>query len=228
MRISRLKSVKVPKPTVSRLGAYSRYLENLKRQEVAVVSSSEIAKAVGVSATQVRKDLAYFGDAGTKGVGYNVRHLSSYILKALGLDRKWPLVLVGAGNLGYALASYQGFNNRGFGVVGIFDNDPAKIGRKIAHLEVYPLEKFPEIVRTFRVRIGIIAVPERAAQEVADVMIANGVRAILNFASVPIDVPEHIVLPDVDLTSKLEAVTFHFAVRNAAVIERSLANARRF
>jgi len=219
MRDARPRGMKVPKATVSRLGAYSRYLENLDRREVGVVSSGDIARAVGVSATQVRKDLAFFGDAGTRGVGYDVGHLSAYIHRILGLDRKWPMVVVGAGHLGSALAGYKGFNSRGFRVVGLFDNDPAKTGRKVAHLEVQPPEELAAAVRTHNVRIGIIAVPERAAQGVADMMVENGLRAILNFAAVNLDVPSHVVLPDVDLSSKLETVTFHFAAGYAALIE---------
>ena len=163
-----MKTLRVPEATIIRLSVYSRYLEQLDRKGVVTISSVEIADGVGVSPAQVRKDLAYFGEFGTRGVGYNVRDLMHYTSKILGLNEPWPLVLVGAGNLGFALSTYKGFNNRGFSVVGIFDNDLTKIGKKIVDMEVSPPEKMPEIIARHKVKIGIIAVPAKAAQEVAD------------------------------------------------------------
>lgn len=195
------------------MSVYSRYLEQLDRKGVVTISSVEIADGVGVSPAQVRKDLAYFGEFGTRGVGYNVRDLMHYTSKILGLNEPWPLVLVGAGNLGFALSTYKGFNNRGFSVVGIFDNDLTKIGKKIVDMEVSPPEKMPEIIARHKVKIGIIAVPAKAAQEVADLMIKNGLVAILNFAPVSLNVPEHIELRNVDLSVNLEILTFNLGMR---------------
>ena len=208
-----MKTLRVPEATIIRLSVYSRYLEQLDRKGVVTISSVEIADGVGVSPAQVRKDLAYFGEFGTRGVGYNVRGLMHYTSKILSLNEPWPLVLVGAGNLGFALSTYKGFNNRGFSVVGIFDNDLTKIGKKIVDMEVSPPEKMPEIIARHKVKIGIIAVPAKAAQEVADLMIKNGLVAILNFAPVSLNVPEHIELRNVDLSVNLEILTFNLGMR---------------
>ncbi|OAT85527.1 redox-sensing transcriptional repressor Rex [Desulfotomaculum copahuensis] len=210
-----MKTLRVPEATVTRLSVYSRFLERLDRNGITTVSSGEIAEGVGVSPAQVRKDLAYFGEFGTRGVGYNVKDLMRYTKKILGLDQKWGLILVGAGNLGFALCTYKGFNSRGFSIVGVFDNDLTKIGKKIAELEVLPTEKMPEIINKYNARIGIIAVPPRAAQEVADLMVKNGMEAILNFAPVALNLPEGIELRNVDLSVKLEILTFNLGFRSA-------------
>jgi len=210
-----LKTLRVPEATVTRLSIYSRFLERLDRNGVTSVSSGEIADGVGVSPAQVRKDLAYFGEFGTRGVGYNVKDLMRYTLKILGLDRQWSLVLVGAGNLGYALCTYRGFNERGFSIAGVFDNDLTKIGKRINDLEVLPMEKMPDIINEQGVRIGIIATPTRAAQDVAEFMIKNGIQAILNFAPLPLNLPDYIEVRNVDLSVKLEILTFNLGFKSA-------------
>lgn len=210
-----MKTLRVPEATVTRLSIYSRYLERLDRNGVNSVSSGEIADGVGVSPAQVRKDLAYFGEFGTRGVGYNVKDLMRYTLKILGLDRHWNLILVGAGNLGYALCTYKGFNNRGFSIVGVFDNDLTKIGKRINELEVLPMESMPELIKEQNVRIGIIATPTRAAQEVADYMVKSGLQAILNFAPLPLTLPDYIEVRNVDLSVKLEILTFNLGFKSA-------------
>jgi redox-sensing transcriptional repressor len=210
-----LKTLRVPEATITRISVYSRFLERLDRRGVVTVSSGEIAYGVGVSPAQVRKDLAYFGEFGTRGVGYNVKDLMHYTLKILGLDEPWPLVLVGAGNLGYALCTYKGFNDRGFSIIGVFDNDLTKIGKKIIDLEVHPLEKLPEIVARHKVKIGIIAVPPRGAQEVADMMVKNGMHGILNFAPVALSVPDDVEVRNVDLSVKLEILTFNLGMHES-------------
>jgi len=206
-----VKTLRVPEATITRLSVYSRFLEHLDQRGIVTVSSGEIAQGVGVSPAQVRKDLAYFGEFGTRGVGYNVKDLMWYILKILGLDEPWPLVLVGAGNLGLALCTYKGFNERGFSIVGVFDNDPNKIGKKIANLEVYHPEKMPEVITRHKVRVGIITVPSHAAQEVTDLMVKNGLQAILNYAPVALNVPENIEIRNVDMSTKLEILTFNLS-----------------
>lgn len=204
-----MKTLRVPEATVTRLSIYSRYLERLDKNGVTTVSSGEIAEGVGVSPAQVRKDLAYFGEFGTRGVGYNVKDLMKYTLKILGLDQPWSLVLVGAGNLGFALCTYKGFNARGFTIKAVFDNDPTKIGKRIGDLEVLPMEQFKEKVKEHKARIGIIAVPPKAAQEVADLMVDAGLEAILNFAPVALNIPSHVEIRNVDLSVKLEILTFN-------------------
>ena len=203
-----MKIFKIPEATITRLSVYSRYLKDLEKKGVVTISSSEIAEGVGVSSAQVRKDLAYFGEFGTKGVGYNVKDLLSYIRKILGLNKTWNLILIGAGNLGSALVTYQEFKDRGFNIVGVFDNDLAKIGKQIADLKVLPVEDLPDIIEKYDVRIGIIAVPAKAAQSVADVLVKNGIKAILNFAPINIHLPKDIAIQNVDLSIKLEALTF--------------------
>ena len=210
-----MKTLRVPEATVTRLSIYSRYLERLDRNGVSSVSSGEIADGVGVSPAQVRKDLAYFGEFGTRGVGYNVKDLMRYTLKILGLDRHWNLILIGAGNLGYALCTYKGFNKRGFSIVGVFDNDLTKIGKRINELEVLPMESMPELIKDQNVRIGIIATPTRAAQEVADYMVKCGLQAILNFAPLPLTLPDYIEVRNVDLSVKLEILTFNLGFKSA-------------
>ncbi|MCL0032767.1 redox-sensing transcriptional repressor Rex [Peptococcaceae bacterium] len=203
-----MKIFKIPEATITRLSVYSRYLKDLEKKRVVTISSSEIAEGVGVSSAQVRKDLAYFGEFGTKGVGYNVKDLLSYIRKILGLNKTWNLILIGAGNLGSALVTYQEFKDRGFNIVGVFDNDLVKIGKQIADLKVLPVEDLPDIIEKYDVRIGIIAVPAKAAQSVADVLVKNGIKAILNFAPINIHLPKGIAIQNVDLSIKLEALTF--------------------
>ncbi|MDF9406917.1 redox-sensing transcriptional repressor Rex [Pelotomaculum isophthalicicum JI] len=209
-----MKTLKVPEATITRLSVYSRFLEYLDQRGIVTVSSGEIAQGVGVSPAQVRKDLAYFGEFGTRGVGYNVKDLMRYVLKVLGLDELWPLVLVGAGNLGFALCTYKGFNDRGFSIVGVFDNNPDKIGKKIADLEVYHLDRMAEIIALHNVKVGIITVPSHAAQEVTDLMVKNGLQAILNYAPVVLNAPENIEIRNVDMSTRLEILTFNLSKKD--------------
>jgi redox-sensing transcriptional repressor len=214
-----VKTLRVPEATVTRLSVYSRFLEKLDRKGVTTVSSGEIAEGVGVSPAQVRKDLAYFGEFGTRGVGYNVKDLMRYTLKILGLDHQWPLILVGAGNLGFVLCTYKGFNSRGFSIAAVFDNNLMKIGKMVGRLEVLPMEKMPEIIQKHKVRIGIISVPPRAAQEVADQMNKNGLEAILNFSPIALKLPDKIEVRNVDLSVGLEILTFNLVLRAAQSLE---------
>lgn len=213
-----MKTLRVPEATVTRLSIYSRFLEKIDRNGVISVSSGEIADGVGVSPAQVRKDLAYFGEFGTRGVGYNVKDLMRYTLKILGLDRHWNLILVGAGTLGYALCTYNGFNMRGFSIVAVFDNDLTKIGRTVNGFEVLPMEKMPGVIRDYNVMIGIIATPPASAQEVADLMAKNNIRAILNFAPLPLSIPDNIEIRNVDLSVKLEILTFNLGFKSAQIL----------
>ncbi|MDI6711318.1 MAG: redox-sensing transcriptional repressor Rex [Thermoanaerobacterales bacterium] len=208
-----MKALRIPEATIQRLSIYSRFLERLEKKGIITVSSGEIAKGVGVSPAQVRKDLAYFGEFGTRGVGYNVKDLIHYILKILGLTKPWPVVLVGAGNLGTALCTYRGFKDRGFNIIGVFDNDLTKIGKRIQELEVLPLERLPEVTANHDIRLGIIAVPETAVQEVADALVKAGIQALLTFGPVVLDLPEDVIVRNVDLAVKLEILTFNLTFR---------------
>lgn len=203
-----MKTLKVPEATVMRLSVYSRFLEQTEGEGIVTVSSADIAEGLGVTPAQVRKDLAYFGEFGTRGVGYNVSNLYHTITWILGLNQEWPIVLVGAGKLGSALASYQGFLGRGFCIVGIFDNDPRKVGQVLGSVKVLPIEKLGEVVQSRGVKIGIITVPASAAQEVAERLVAAKVKAILNFSPCVLNVPNHVFVRNVDFSLNLEVLTF--------------------
>lgn len=215
-----MKSSKIPEATITRLSVYSRFLVRLDRRGVVTVSSGDIADGVGVSPAQVRKDLAYFGEFGTRGVGYNVKDLMHYTMKILNLTQPWPLVLAGAGNLGTALCTHRNFKDRGFTIIGVFDNDLTKIHKRIEDLTVQPLEEMPGVIRTREVKIGIIAVPPRAAQEVADIMVQNKLLAILNFAPIALNVPEKVKVRNVDLSVALEVLTFNLKYRGTYELEQ--------
>jgi redox-sensing transcriptional repressor len=208
-----VKAIKIPEATVTRLSVYSRFLKRLDKKGVTTISSGEIAEGVGVSPAQVRKDLAYFGEFGTRGVGYNVKDLIRYTIKILGLTEPWNLIMVGAGNMGSALVTYGEFRDRGFNIVAVFENDLTKIGKSIADVEVMPMEKMPGIIKEYNVRIGVIAVPAKAAQEVANQFVENGMEGILNFAPISLHVPEGIEVRNVDLSVKLEILTFNLTMK---------------
>lgn len=210
-----MKAFKIPEATIVRLSVYSRFLEQADERGIVTISSGEIAEGVGVSPAQVRKDLAYFGEFGTRGVGYNVKDLLRHTMKILGLSQEWPTVVVGAGNLGSALVSYKGFRDRGFNIVAIFDNDLTKIGKNILDLEVLPIDRLSEVVKENRVKIGILAVPSSVAQRVADEMIQAGVKAILNFAPKVITVPDDVEVRNIDLSVRLEILTFNLCMQNS-------------
>ncbi|MFZ5942746.1 MAG: redox-sensing transcriptional repressor Rex [Bacillota bacterium] len=204
-----MKTLKIPEATIIRLSVYSRYLTQLDKKGVTNISSGEIAEGVGGSPAQVRKDLAYFGEFGTRGVGYNVKDLNQHIVKILGLNKNWRVIIVGAGNLGSALTQYKGFRERGFEVVAVFDNDLNKVGLTLNGIPIYAVSKLNEIVRDKQIDIGILAVPSSYAQDVADGMVESGIKAILNFAPIVISVPEEIELRNVDLAVNLEILTFN-------------------
>lgn len=204
-----MKTLKIPEATIIRLSVYSRYLTQLDLKGVTNISSGEIAEGVGGSPAQVRKDLAYFGEFGTRGVGYNVKDLNQHIIKILGLNKDWKIIIVGAGNLGSALTQYKGFKERGFEITGVFDNDLNKVGLTVNGVPINPINKLKEIVKKEKVEMGIIAVPAPFAQDVADTMVESGIRAILNFAPVVISVPVAVELRNVDLAVNLEILTFN-------------------
>ena len=199
--------------TVSRLPMYHRSLVSLAARGVILVSSEELAEASGVSSAKLRKDLSFLGSYGTRGVGYDVEFLLYQIARALGLTQVWPVVIVGIGNLGNALAGYPGFASRGFSVVGLFDTDPNRVGETVTvagkEIVVTDISKLPQVVLSSGASIGVIATPEVAAQEVCDVMVRNGITSILNFAPVLIEVPAGVDVRRVDLATELQILAFH-------------------
>jgi redox-sensing transcriptional repressor len=208
-----VKALKIPEATIVRLSVYSRFLEQADKRGILTISSGEIAEGVGVSPAQVRKDLAYFGEFGTRGVGYNVKDLLRHTLKILGLSGQWNVVVIGAGNLGSALCSYRGFRERGFNIVGVFDNDLTKISKKLCDNEVMGTEKLKEVVREKNVKIGVLTVPAAAAQQAADQLTEAGVKAILNFAPKVLAVPDDVEVREIDLSTRLEILTFHLGLK---------------
>lgn len=199
----------IPQPTIARLAIYLRDLRAALKEGVKTLSSAEIERRTGISSGQVRKDLSYFGEFGKPGRGYEVATLVGRLSGIMGLDREQPLLIVGAGNLGAALAGYPGFSQSGFQVVAIYDNNYSKIGRKIWDLEILDIQRLPELNREMKAKIGIIAIPASAAQEVADLMVEAGVKVILNFAPTRVAVPENIVVRNVDLTQELQILCYY-------------------
>lgn len=206
-----MKVYKIPEATVMRLSIYSRYLHQLIDEGVETISSGEIAQGVGVSSAQVRKDLAYFGEFGTRGVGYKVEELYGHLMKILGLDRQWNIIIIGAGKLGSALALYQGFADRGFNISAILDVDENIIGNKLGDVEIETLDVLEQRVKESNVSIGVVTVPALVAQDVTDKLVEAGVKAILNFSPRVLRVPNHIVLRNVDLSVNLEVLSFNLA-----------------
>jgi redox-sensing transcriptional repressor len=192
---------------------YHRSLLSLTARGVLLVSSEELAEASGVSSAKLRKDLSFLGSYGTRGVGYEVEFLLYQIARALGLTQVWPVVIVGIGNLGNALAGYPGFASRGFSVVGLFDTDPTRVGETVTvagkEIVVSDISKLPQVVLSSGASIGVIATPEAAAQEVCDLMVRNGITSILNFAPVLIEVPAGVDVRRVDLATELQILAFH-------------------
>lgn len=206
-----MKVYKIPEATVMRLSIYSRYLHQLMGEGVETISSGEIAQGVGVSSAQVRKDLAYFGEFGTRGVGYKVEELYGHLMKILGLDRNWNIIIIGAGKLGSALALYQGFADRGFNISAILDVDPDRIGNRLGNVEVEQLELLEKRVTESNISIGVVTVPAGVAQDVTDKLVNAGVKAILNFSPRVLRVPNDIILRNVDLSVNLEVLSFNLA-----------------
>lgn len=204
-----MKNLKIPEATVSRLSVYSRFLEEVEKRGITSISSGEIAEGIGGTPAQVRKDLAYFGEFGTRGVGYNVHSLNEQMVKILGLGKTWKVILVGAGNLGSALSQYKGFRDRGFDIIAVFDNDLKKVGLMLNGIAIYPISQIADFINENDVRIAIIAVPAAYAQDVADTMVDTKIQGILNFAPVVLTVPEEIETRNVDLAVNLEVLSFN-------------------
>jgi redox-sensing transcriptional repressor len=200
---------RIPEATVARLPLYYRALLETADQQVGTVSSERLAELAGVNAAKVRKDLSYLGSYGTRGVGYDVEFLLHQISRELGLTHDWPVVIVGVGNLGHALANYRGFGARGFRIVALVDADPAKIGERVGELKVEALDDLPRIVSQREIAIGIVATPAAAAQEVADQLVDAGVTSILNFAPAVVTVPGGVSLRKVDLATELQILSFY-------------------
>jgi redox-sensing transcriptional repressor len=199
---------RIPDATVARLPIYLRSLLELSAGTL-TVSSEQLAESAGVNAAKVRKDLSYLGSYGTRGVGYDVEYLQKQMRRALGLTHDWPVVIVGVGNLGAALANYGGFGDRGFPVGALVDADPEVVGKTLGGLDVRHIDDLADVVRDGDINIGVIATPAPAAQSVANALIDAGVRSILNFAPTVISVPDGVSLRKVDLAVEMQILSFY-------------------
>ena len=218
------KNVNIPRATIQRLSVYLQVLESLQHDGVEVISSEPLAKACDVNASQIRKDLTYFGEFGVRGVGYNVRNLILSIVQSLGLHKHWNCVLIGVGNLGKALLSHREFAVRGFNIVGAFDCDPFKIGEEVYGLEVFCTRRLKERVADLDVRIGIITTPPERAQRAANHLVEVGIKGILNYAPARIFVPDDIRVEYVDFFHHLYALSFSISVQEQVVGGNRLEN----
>ena len=208
---------KVPPTTVQRLPVYLRCLVQASALQMPVVNSVQIAEMAGTNAAQVRKDLSYLGEFGTRGIGYDVDSLIAHLSKQLGLTEHRRVAIIGYGRLGSALQSYAGFEQRHMKVVAVLDADPAKIGTQVDGVTVESIQDLAEVVSRERVEIVVLTVPGPAAQETAERLVEAGVRAIMNFAPVRLRLPEGVEVRQVDLAGELQVLSFHLNPRTAAV-----------
>jgi redox-sensing transcriptional repressor len=208
----------IPEATVGRLPRYLQALAGMAADGTAVASSEELALAAGVTSAKVRKDLSHLGSYGTRGVGYDIAYLIHQIRRELGLTQDWGIAIAGIGNLGHALANYKGFGDRGFRVAALVDVDPARVGERIGELEVAHIDDLPALVTDRAIAIGVIATPATAVQDVADRMVAAGIRSILNFAPAPLAAPPGVSVRSVDLAVELQILAY-YEQRKAALAD---------
>lgn len=202
------KRTQIPRKSIYRLSIYQRCLERLKINSVETVSSSALAKAAGVKSTQLRKDLAHFGQFGVRGLGYNVNALADVIVDVLGTSSLQAVVLVGMGNLGAALSRYAGFGKEGFEISAAFEADPQRAKTVRAGVPVFPAVQMSAYVIENQVKMAILAVPGEVAQSVTNELVSSGVQAILNFSPIHLKVPDHVVVNSVDLALELEHLSY--------------------
>lgn len=215
----------LPDATVARLPVYLRVLRALADSGSTTVSSTALAARAGVGPALLRKDLSHLGSYGTRGVGYDVDELVRHVSRTLGLTQRWPVVLVGVGNLGRALAGFGGFSSRGFGIAALLDDDPARVGEQVDGRRVRHLDELEEVVSTDDVSIGVIATPADVAQAVCDRLVRAGITSVLSFAPVGLHVPEGVELREVDLSLELQILSFHRQRRTADLdLSRRLAD----
>jgi redox-sensing transcriptional repressor len=199
----------VPDIVVHRLPLYLRALENMVENDHMVTSSQELGVLLGISSAQIRKDLSHFGEFGKQGTGYEVVYLRDQLQRILQVDQAWGMVVVGAGDLGHALVNYGGFRDRNFEVEAIFDIDPGKIGTRAGELMVEDQSRMPRRIADLAVKIGIIAVPAKAAQRVSELLVEGGVRAILNYAPITLNVPPEVHVEYIDPVTALQTMTYY-------------------
>ena len=204
-----MNELEIPDIVIGRLPVYLRTLKQLVSQGREVTSSQELGELLGISSAQIRKDLSHFGEFGKQGTGYNTNFLCSQLEEILQVDCIWPVVLVGAGDLGHALASYNGFENRGFRIVAVFDSDPTKIGEAIGNLTVQAVDNIAQVVGEYNSQIAIIAVPAHGAQTVGDQLVEAGIKSILCYAPTTLNLPKEIRVEYIDPVIHFQHMTFY-------------------
>ncbi len=206
-----MNSKKVPEGAITRLFIYLRELTELAKVNIRTISSAELGERTNLSDAQVRKDLGYFGQFGVSGAGYNTEELKNTLEKILGKDKTWNVAVIGAGHLGSALLAYPGFKEHGLDVVAAFDADARRTGKQLKDITIQPFEELAKTIKDKKVAIGIITVPAKSAQEVADKLVEAGVECILNFAPATLNVPENVKVKEVDLSRELETLSYFLA-----------------
>lgn len=198
----------VPMVVVKRLPRYYRYLSELLNRDVTRVSSAELSRKMGVTASQIRQDFNCFGDFGQQGYGYNVKHLHEKIGEILGMDRHYSLIIVGAGNLGHALANYAGIEKRGYRIIGIFDNDPKKIGTKIKNISVTDISELEAFCKTNHVDIAVLSLPKPEVKEITSRLVDAGIKGLWNFSYAELETPDDIIVENVHLSDSLMTLSY--------------------
>lgn len=204
-----MNSEKIPDIIIGRLPIYLRALQRLSEKGIQTTSSQELGGIVGISAAQIRKDISQFGEFGKQGTGYSIPYLIEKLRDILKVNRVWEVVIVGMGDVGHALAHYNGFANRGFHANMVFDNDPKKIGHKVGDFEVLDATSMVEKIKQHKIKVAMIAVPATSAQEVADQLVKAGVKAILNYAPISLNVPDDVHVQYIDPVTHLQRMTYY-------------------
>ena len=204
-----MNSDRIPDIIIGRLPVYLRALQRLAETGVQTTSSQELGEIIGISAAQIRKDISQFGEFGKQGTGYSIQFLIERLRDILQVDRMWDMAVVGMGDVGHALAHYNGFANRGFRVVIVFDNDPAKIGQKIGDFEIFDTTVMVEKIKGQKIKIAVLAVPASSAQETTDQLVKAGIKAILNYAPISLNVPDDVHVQYIDPVTHLQRMTYY-------------------
>lgn len=204
-----MSSVDIPDIVIGRLPLYLRTLSRLTLEGVKITSSHELGRRLGISSAQIRKDLSHFGEFGKQGTGYQIEYLTDQLRRILRVDKEWKVALVGVGDLGRALAHYNGFRDRGFRITMLFDNDPAKVGTMLDGFQIYDSSRMKDLIRQHGITLAMIAVPAEAAQPVADALVSAGVRGLLNYAPINVTVPEGVKVQYIDPVVHLQRITYY-------------------
>jgi len=200
---------RIPDIIIGRLPVYLRALQQLSERGILTTSSQELGEIIGISAAQIRKDISQFGEFGKQGTGYSVPFLIERLRNILKVDRVWDVVIVGMGDIGHALARYNGFANRGFRISMVFDNDPQKIGQKVGEYEILDTAKLAEKVKQNKIKVAMLTVPALVAQETADQLVKAGIKAILNYAPISLNVPGNVRVQYIDPVTHMQRMTYY-------------------